>query len=300
MAAPRSTSSAVTPKDIWDGLKKIGASAVSAAGIMGNMINESSLNVETGLGGTVIDSNGYPVYGLVSWNAADYPTASQLVTGNPAADLRAQLDFLAQTGGLQAASGTTVAETASNFAANYERCQGCAAGGSQNASRVAQAQTVAGWAAAGNWPSSAGSASDTATLTAADSAAATAQQKQCLWSISNAGVDPSIFGWHPVGSVGAFYWCLFDRAQARAWIGAGLLVGGILITAAGLAMMLKAAAVTQLAGVASVASKVAGPVAAVAGPEAGVAAAATSAARPRQGTRADSTGTSPEFRSAFL
>jgi hypothetical protein len=129
--------------------------------------------------------------------------------------------------------------------------------------------------------------------------AAATQSATCAWGIGSPVPNPSILGYHPLGSFQGQI-CILSKPQARGLIGAWLLIGGGLIIAAGLAMILKASAVTQLAGVASVASKVAGPVAAVAGPEAGVAAAATSAARPRQGTRADSTGTSPEFRSAFL
>jgi|HubBroStandDraft_1064217.scaffolds.fasta_scaffold17631_4 hypothetical protein len=292
----------VTPKQIWDALEKAGASSVQAVGIMANAIAESSLDPEA----RAMDTNGYYSNGLWQFNEDSYPSAGELVTGNPGRDMLAQVQFLIQNGGLQAASGTTVDETAGNFASQFERCATCTPGGTSYEQRVGNAATVAGWAATGSWPSSTGSASDTATLTAAQGQAVKQGQAECLWAIGENGIPgTSIYVrilslGSASGNIGAGSFCIFSKSQARAMIGAGLLVGGILITAAGLAMVLKAAAVTQLAGVASVASRVAGPVAAVAGPEAGVAAAATSAARPRQGTRADSTGTSPEFRSAFL
>lgn len=149
----------VSTKDIWDALINAGASSAQAAGIMGNMQYESSFNVETGLGGHAIDSNGYPVYGLVSWNAASYPNASALVTGNPAQDLINQVKFLVQSGGLRAASGSTAAQTGGNFAANYEKCQGCQAGGSQYNMRSSAAVSIFSDAQSGKWPSGSGSPS---------------------------------------------------------------------------------------------------------------------------------------------
>src|SRR5215469_13073495 len=107
------SSGGVGPADIWNELTQAGANAVQAAGLMGNAIAESGLNVES----KAMDSNGAYSYGLFQWNTASYPGASSLVTGNPAKDLSAQVSFLAQTGGFKAATGTTPAQVASNFAA---------------------------------------------------------------------------------------------------------------------------------------------------------------------------------------
>jgi hypothetical protein len=205
----------VSPLQIYQALLKAGASTVQAIGVMANMINESDLNVETGAGGTAIDSNGFPVYGLVSWNTASYPSASQLVTGNPAADLTAQANYLKSTGAFAAASGATGSEAAGNFASNYEKCQGCQPGGSQYNSRVANATTIAQWITSGSWPKSAGSASPGAT--------------------SSGGTGPGCLLANPfsvqlplIGNVSAGPSCLFSTSQARALIG-GLMFAPALI-----------------------------------------------------------------------
>lgn len=234
----------VSPKDIWDALLAAGFSSVQAAGVMGNMISESSLNVES----SARDSNGAMAYGLVSWNAASYPNAASLVTGNPQADLKRQVDFLASSGGRAAASGTTVRDTAGNFAARYERCQGCQPGGSQWTTRVAQAATVAGWAASGNWPSSKGDATTKATLTAAQAAEQGQAQKACAWSIGWGGIPDTswlkrIFSFGLAGgNAGAFEACLLSKSQARAMAGFGLLGVGGVVMFGGVQLMFAAAA----------------------------------------------------------
>lgn len=207
----------VSPLQIYQALLKAGASTVQAVGVMANMINESSLNVETGAGGTVIDSNGFPVYGLVSWNTSSYPSASQLVTGNPAADLTAQANFLKSTGAFQAASGATPSEAAGNFAANYERCGGCQPGGAQYNSRVANATTVSGWLVSGKWPQSAGSAAGAA------GAAAGGTGPGCLLA------NPFSVQLPLIGNVSAGPSCLFSTSQARALIGGVLMVPALLL-----------------------------------------------------------------------
>ena len=225
IAGQASDTGTVTPKDIYEALINAGASTAQALGIMGNMIAESSLNVETGQGGKVIDSNGYPVYGLVSWNTASYPNASSLVTGNPQKDLKAQVDYLAQTGGFTAASGSTPAQVAANFAENYERCSTCEAGGASNEQRQNNAQQVAGWLTSGDWPTSAGDASAVASLTSAETQQSEAS---CAWYVSLGSLDPSILGWHPVGNLQAGL-CVLSKPQARAVLGAGLLLTGGLV-----------------------------------------------------------------------
>jgi hypothetical protein len=206
----------VSPLQIYQALLKAGASTVQAIGVMANMINESDLNVETGAGGTAIDSNGFPVYGLVSWNTSSYPSASQLVTGNPAADLTAQANFLKSTGAFSAASGATGSEAAGNFAANYERCEGCQPGGSQYNSRVGNATTIAQWITSGNWPKSAGSSGSGATPAAGGTGPG------CLMA------NPFSANLPLIGNVSAGPSCLFSTSQARALIG-GLLFAPALI-----------------------------------------------------------------------
>ena len=231
MAAAPPADAAPAPKDIWDALESAGASAVQAAGIMGNAIAESSLKPEA----AVMDSNGQMSYGLWQFNAGSYPSAASLVTGHAMADMVAQVKFLAQVGGFTAATGTTPAQAAATFAANFERCATCQSGGSSSAARQANAAMVAGWASGGAWPSSSGSASDTATLTSAGAAQARAT---CLWSISNSGVDPSILGWHPVGSVGNFQFCILSKSQGRAIEAVGLMAAGAAVFGLGLVLAL--------------------------------------------------------------
>jgi hypothetical protein len=191
----------VTDLQIYQALINAGASTTQAIGIMANMMNESSLNPES----QVIDSNGLPSSGLVQENGTQY---TGLVTGNPVADMNAQIRLLAQNGGFAAATGPTPQAAAGNFAANYERCTECAPGGSQYNSRMANASTVQGWVTSGNWPVSSGSGA---------SASLTSAQSDCL--VGEGGV----LG---VGSV-----CLLTRSEARA------VIGGLLVTA-GMSMAL--------------------------------------------------------------
>lgn len=222
----------VTPKDVWDELEAQGASAVKAAGIMGNWIAESRLNPEA----HAMDSNGYVSYGLAQWNSApgNYPSAPTLVTGHPAHDLKQQVRFFFQTGGGQAASGSTPQQVAASVAANYERCQGCASGGGQNTARQANAATVAGWASAGSWPASTGGASDTATLTSAGQAQS---QSECMVALPSWHVD-IFFGHGPTVGGG----CLLPKSTGRALEAAGLMLAGGVVLGAGLALALVASA----------------------------------------------------------
>jgi len=218
----------VTPQQIWDALEQAGASAVQAAGIMANMINESSLRTQSQNADPAPGDPGARAYGLVSWNTATYPGAAGLVTGNPQADLVRQVNFLAATGGFRAASGSTPQEVAGNFAANYERCQGCQSGGSQYQSRVANAGKVSGWAASGNWPQSAGSASDTANLQSAQEANS---DQTCAWQLR----VPLLSSVPLIG--GLFKPCLLSKTQARAVAGAGIFAAGFLITGVGVSVV---------------------------------------------------------------
>lgn len=222
----KAATGAVTPKDIWDTLESAGASSVQAAAIMGNMILESRLDPES----AGMDTNGQMSYGLVQWNAADYPDAHSLVTGHPMADMVAQIKFLAQTGGFKAASGTTPAQAAGNFAAKYERCASCQPGGQQNTARESQAQTVAGWAQQDSWPASLGTASDTATLTAAQQAQGSAE---CAWMIGgNIPVLP--FGLYTQTLTG----CVLSKSQLRGIEGVTLMIFGAQVLGFGILLLL--------------------------------------------------------------
>lgn len=140
---------AVTEQQIYQALTQAGYSQVQAAGIMANMQNESSFNVET----HAMDTNGQPVYGLISWNQGSYPTASSLVTGNQAVDLSNQIQFLLRdtSGTSQGLVGSTAAQVAGNWAQYVEVCQGCQPGGAQNVQRQANANTIMNEIQSGNW-----------------------------------------------------------------------------------------------------------------------------------------------------
>jgi Phage tail lysozyme len=219
------TSTPVTPLQIWQDLEQYGATAVVAAGVMGNMIAESSLNPEA----HVIDSNGYPSYGLMQWNTQSYPSAASLVTGNPVADALAQVVFFFQTVPQSALQGSTAQQVASNIAANYERCQTCAAGETSNEQRQANAAIVAGWASSGSWPASTGQASDTASLTASQSAEG---NLECAWQIGFGGIPGTswlsdLFG--SGGNIASGSVCVISKTQVRGVLASAILVGGALL-----------------------------------------------------------------------
>jgi Phage tail lysozyme len=220
------TPSAVTPEQIWQDLEQYGASAIVAAGVMGNMIAESSLNPEAV---NPADSNGYPSYGLMQWNTASYPSAASLVTGNPVTDALAQVVFFFQTVPQSALQGSTAQAVASNIAANYERCSTCQSGGTSNEQRQANAATVAGWASSGNWPATTGQASDTATLTSAQSAEG---NLECAWQIGFGGIPGTswladLFG--SGGNIASGSVCIVSKTQVRGVLSAAVLVGGALL-----------------------------------------------------------------------
>lgn len=141
---------ATTEQTIWNALVGAGLSSNQAAGVMGNMQNESSFNVET----NAMDSNGQRAYGLISWNAGSYPNASSLVTGNEASDLTNQINYLLHdTSNIQAGlAGSSAQQVAGNFASQVEVCAGCQPGGAQYNARVANAQQILSEAQSGNWP----------------------------------------------------------------------------------------------------------------------------------------------------
>jgi Phage tail lysozyme len=139
-----------TEQQIWDAMTKAGYSANQAAGIMGNMENESSFNQEA----AALDTNGKMSVGLIQWNEASYPNAGSLVTGNASKDLAAQIAAL-KTGTAGVASGlqgSTAAQVAGNWAQYVEVCAGCQPGGSQYSQRQANAAQILSEAQSGKWP----------------------------------------------------------------------------------------------------------------------------------------------------
>lgn len=135
------------PQAIYQALLSAGFSTVQAVGAMANAMNESGLNPETPAG------DGGHSFGLWQFNDNSYPDAPH-PTGNCARDIELAVGYLKTHVSGAALSGTTGAEVASNFAANFERCVGCQPGGAQNAQRTANAATVQGWISSGNWPTS--------------------------------------------------------------------------------------------------------------------------------------------------
>ena len=148
------TTAAVTPELIYEKMLAAGATSTEAIGILANMQNESGFNPET----NVIDSNGLPSVGLVSWN--NNPAAERLVTGNPAADMASQVGLLASTGAFAQASGSTPQQAAVNFAHNFEVCAACGynGGSTQLAARAGNATYWQQAAASGRWPAGSGAA----------------------------------------------------------------------------------------------------------------------------------------------
>ena len=226
----------ITPKDVYQALIDAGASTIQAIGIMANVVNESGFNPEA------VGDQGTS-FGIVQEHGSQY---AGLVTGRPGNDLNAQVKLLAQQGGFRAASGSTPAEAAGNFAANYEKCVGCQAGGAQYNQRVANAAAVSGWVSSGKWPTSAGSATASATSSSQPAG------PDCALSLGGQHIG-ILFGHGPTLPSA----CLVRKTEVRAVLGAMILVGGGLIVLPGLVIVLAfgfrasgaARVVTQVASV---------------------------------------------------
>lgn len=201
----------VTPKQIYQALIKQGASTVQAIGIMANMIAESSLNPEE------IGDQGTS-FGLVQQHGMQY---RNLVTGNPAADMTAQIKVMASNGGIAAASGSTGAQAAGNFSANYERCTTCQPGQASWNQRVSNAAVVAGWVSSGKWPASAGSATAAAS---GGGSTSNSTDPACAWGFSGSLVVTSV------------NLCVVKKTTIRHIVGGMLLLsgGGVLLVGAAL------------------------------------------------------------------
>lgn len=212
----------VTPKDIYLALTHAGASTVQAIGIMANMMAESTLNPEA-----VNPAGPQSGVGLVQWQTTDYPGAANLVTGNPMADMQAQVRFLAMTGGFKAADGTNAGQAAANFASNYEKCATCQPGGAQYNQRVQNTLTIAGWIRQGNWPHAVGGSREPGAIgTAPTSGGGT---PDCAWQI---GLNIPLVG----GNV-----CLVTKSELRGIAGVAMMGVAGLFGLAGLAVLIAAA-----------------------------------------------------------
>lgn len=152
---------------IYDALIFAGATPVEAAGIMGNMVQESSLNPEE----QVIDSNGAYSRGLVMWNdlgAGSGVNWGQYITGNVTNDIVQQVLLLKAQGAFQKASGGDAATAAANFMNSFER-PAAATSGINN--RMSAASAIANAAQSGSWANLSWGTQDTASF-AGQSAAA--------------------------------------------------------------------------------------------------------------------------------
>jgi hypothetical protein len=243
------TTGSVSPREIYQLLLNAGFSTAQAIGIMANMIAESSLNPEA----QATDSNGFTSSGLVQWNAASYPNSPSLVTGNPQSDVRAQVNYLAKTISKNAIAGSTPSVVAGNFAANFERCQGCQSGQSQYNARVANAALVQSWVTTGNWLTSGAGLTNAAPGSTGGNPSSTSTSASSSTCVLSA---PSFFGF----SLGG---CLFSKTEARALVGGLMLAGGGLVMFGGLAVLALAAFGKTSAGKATV--KAAGTTAEIAG-----------------------------------
>lgn len=127
---------------IYEALLFAGATPVQAAGIMGNMVQESSLDPEDNAPGN---------WGLVQWTipgAGSGIDRNQYITGNTIHDIEAQIELLKQQGGFAAASGSTAEEAAVNFMNNYERPDAALA---NEARRTSAATSIFQVAQSGGW-----------------------------------------------------------------------------------------------------------------------------------------------------
>jgi Phage tail lysozyme len=214
------TTGPVTPEEIYYLLLAKGASTIQAIGIMANMKAESSLDPESG----GIDSNGKWAGGLISWNSGSYPNAHALVTGDPQADVRAQINYLfSNTNGIRAGlQGATAQQVAGNFAANVEVCNGCNPGSTIPngwTTRVGYAAGLLSAATSGNWQSAGSS------TVSSSSSSSSSPASGCLVQF------PGIAG------IGAT--CLLSNSQARAIAGGltlipatGFIIVGAVVLAA--------------------------------------------------------------------
>ena len=212
---------------------------------MANMIAESGLNPEA------IGDNGTS-FGLVQQHGAQY---ASLVTGNPTADMNAQIRVIALNKGFAAASGSTAGQAAGNFSANYERCTTCQPGQASYNARVANAGVVAGWVSSGKWPA-----------TAPASAAGSVSASPGGSAGSSGSADPSCAFALPqinlkVTTVGGG--CLVHKSTIRHVVGGLLITGGAGVGLVGVVLL--AAFAFRVSGAQRAGQQIAGTISPVRG-----------------------------------
>jgi hypothetical protein len=137
---------------VYNALIAKGLKPFQAAGIMGNIQNESSFRVEV----AAPDSGGTTSYGLIQWNSGGLGAGGVgpgLVTGNPKKDFNNQINAIATLFKTHNISGSTAGEVAGQWASKIEGCVGCQPGGSQWSQRVANAEAIFAQAAKGGFTS---------------------------------------------------------------------------------------------------------------------------------------------------
>lgn len=202
---------AVVPEQtIWNDLIAEGASAIQAAGIMGNMQNESAFDPEA-----VGDSG--TSFGLVQ----QHGSYSYLVTGNTQSDLARQLANIKSDIGL--ASGSTAAEAGGNFASKFEICVGCQPGGAQYSQRSANATAIYNAAQSGNWPQGGTGAAATGGTGGTGSTSCGITDITC-WV--NQGVTSALSQLNPITWIENAFGSTFKNIMMRLGL---ILLGGIVI-----------------------------------------------------------------------
>lgn len=139
-----------TEREVYNALVGAGFSMAQAAGIMGNLQNESSFNQEA------VNPGGPTAgVGLAQWETTYYPIAATFVTGNLPDDLADQIAEI-QVNAKSVYMGGSAVDVAGAWASQFERCAGCEPGGPQWSSRRANAQRIYQQAQTGHWPTGPG------------------------------------------------------------------------------------------------------------------------------------------------
>jgi hypothetical protein len=221
------------PSGIFEALINAGFTENQAIGAMANAINESGLNPETPAG------DGGTSFGLWQFHNTSYPDAPH-PTGNCKQDIVDAVGYLKTHISGSALNGSTPAEVAGNFAANFERCQGCQPGGAQYNQRVANAATVAGWVTSGRWPagsvgpSGGGNPTQLNPGSGGGGTGGTGSNAPPASQYSRAACVANL----SIPLLGDF--CLLSKSQARGLIGGLLMLGGAILVLPGLIILVAA------------------------------------------------------------